>query len=178
MNGFTVCRIDTAIGPVPAYSRRDFYTIYLLTGPRLLHHADQEIELEGTRLVCGNSTGLNTEQTAPPRLTGYACRFTEEFFKQHSSVVLPEQWSLFRGRTPRAFSLRDEQAAYLTGLFQKMLAEQQLPYLYKHELLRSYLQLVIHEVLRLRTPAPKRQFRYYFQQPGKPGELGSGWRSR
>ena len=69
------------------------------------------------------------------------------------------EWSLFHHSGACTFSLRDEQAVYLTGLFQQILAEQQTGYLFKHELLRSYLQLVFHEVLRLRTPAPKRCFR-------------------
>jgi len=178
MNGIKVCQIDTAAGPVPAYSRRDFYTIYLLTGPRHLECADQRIELDGTCLLLGNPPGVGVEEAGTVRQTGYSCRFTEAFFKQNNPVVSPEQWALFMGHTPRAFSLRDEQAAYLTSLFQKMLAEQQTPYLYKHELLRAYLQLVIHEALRLRTPKPKRFFRYYLRPADLAGELVAGWRSR
>ena len=178
MNGFKVCQIDTATGPVPSYSRRDFYTIYLLTGPRQLQCADQQIELDGTRLLLGNPQGVGVEGAGAVRQTGYSCRFTEAFFKQNNPVVSPEQWALFIGHTPRAFSLRTEQAAYLTSLFQKMLAEQQTPYLYKNELLRAYLQLVIHEALRLRTPKPKRCFRYYLQPEEEAGELAVNWGCR
>lgn len=178
MNGFKVCQIDTAIGPVPAYSRRDFYTIYLLTGPRQLQYADQEIELDGTCLLLGNPLGLGVEEARAVRQTGYSCRFTEAFFKQSGPVVSPEQWALFHGHTPRAFSLRDEQATYLTDLFQKMLAEQQTPYVYKQELLRAYLQLVIHEALRLRLPKPRRFFRYYLQPEEEAGELAVNWGCR
>lgn len=178
MNEFKVYQIDTATGPVPVYSRRDLYTICLLTGPRQLQCADQEIELTGTCLLLGNPPKTEMEKGVAARQTGYSCRFTEAFFKQHGPVVNLEQWALFNGHTPRAFPLRDEQAAYLASLFQKMLVEQQTPYRYKHELLRAYLQLVIHEALRLRTPRPGRFFRYYFQQPGPAGELGSGWGRR
>lgn len=174
MNGIKVCWIDTATGPVPAYSRRDLYTICLLTGPRQWQRADQAIERDGTCLLFGNPA----EQGVAARQTGYTCRFTEAFFRESGPVVSPAQWALFNGHATRAFSLHDEQAAYLTSLFQKMLAEQQTPYLYKHELVRTYLQLVIHEALRLRTPAPRRIFRYYCQQPGPAGKLASGWGSR
>lgn len=179
MKGFKVCQVDTVVGPVPAYSRRDFYTVCLLTGPRQLQHADQKIELDGTSLCFGNPPGTGgVAQGKATRQTGYSCRFTEAFFKQSGSVVSPEQWALFSSRAPQAFSLGTEQAAHLTSLFQKMLAEQQTPYFFKHELLRSYLQLVIHEALRLRTPPSKHFFRYYFQQPGPAGGLSSGWRRR
>lgn len=178
MNGFKVCQVDTAAEPVPAYSRRDFYTVCLLTGPRQLQCADQLIELDGTSLCFG--TPPESGGGAPgkaTRQTGYACRFTEAFFKENGGVS-PAQWALFSGHPPRVFALGTEQAAYLTDLFQKMLAEQQTPYLFRHELLRSYLQLITHEALRLRIPPAKRFFRYYFQQPGPTGGLGSGWRRR
>lgn len=179
MNGFKVCQVDTATEAVPMYSRRDFYTVCLLTGPYQLHHADQRIELDGTSLCFGTPPGTgDMERGKAIRQTGYSCRFTEAFFKQNGPIVSPEQWALFSGHAPRAFALGAEQTAYLTSLFQKMLAEQQAPYLFKHELLRSYLQLIIHEALRLRTPPPKRFFRYYFQQSELAGELGSGWRRR
>lgn len=56
-----------------------------------------------------------------------------------------------------------------------MLTEQQSDYRFKHELLRSYLHLILHEVTRL--PAPQRLFRYYFRLPGPAGGLGCEWRS-
>lgn len=179
MNGFKVCQVDTAAEAVPVYSRRDFYTVFLLTGPYQLHHADQKIELDGTSLCFGTPPGTGViKRGKATRQTGYSCRFTEAFFKQNGPAVSPEQWALFSGHAPRAFVLGAEQTIYLTSLFQKMLAEQQTPYLFKHELLRSYLQLVIHEALRLRTPPPKRFFRYYCQQSELASELGSSWRRR
>jgi AraC family transcriptional activator of pobA len=180
MNGFKVCQIDTATSPVPTYSRRDFYTICLLTGPRQLQCADQAIALDGPCLFLGNPLGAGLEQGEATRQTGYSCRFSAAFFQQSGPVVSQQQWALFSGPAPRAFSLGDEQATYITGLFQKMLAEQQSGYCFKHELLRSYLQLVLHEALRLRTPAPKRSFTYYFRQPGQEGvlDMGRGIRRR
>lgn len=178
MKGFKVYQIDTAVDLEPTYSRRDFYTIYLLTGRRQLQYADQEIELDGTCLFFGTPHGTDSSAGAATRQTGYGCLFSEAFVQANGPVRSQVEWSLFRGNSACAFSLRDEQAVHLTGLFQKMLAEQQTAYLFKHELLRSYLQLVFHEVLRLRTPAPKRCFRYYFRQPGPAGALGADWQSR
>jgi hypothetical protein len=178
MNGFKVCQIDTATDPVPTYSRRDFYTICLLTGPRQLQRADQEIELDGTCLFLGNPQEATFSSRIATRQMGYSCRFTEAFFKQNGPVVSEQHWALFNGHLPRAFSLGNEQAAYLTGLFEKMLAEQQSAYCFKHELLGSYLQLVFHEALRLRTPAPKQFFKYYLPQSGPADGLRIGRASR
>lgn len=178
MQGFTVYPIDTAASPVPAYSRRDLYTVCLLTGFRQVLYADQEAELASTCLFFGSPHGAGLPAGAAARHTGYACRFTEAFFKADGQALSWAQRRLLHGPAPRAFALRAEQAAYLTSLFEQMLAEQQTAYVYKHELLRAYLQLVVHEGLRLRTPPPKRFFRCYFPQPGPPGKLGVGWRGR
>jgi len=178
MKGFKVYQVDTTINPVPASGRRDFYTLYLLTGPHQLSCADQAIELAGTRLYFGDPPRVDSSKGGATRQIGYACLFTEEFVQEGGHAGSREPWSVFHDNKTRAFSLRNEQAAYFASLFQKMLVEQQTAYLFKHELLRSYLQLVFHEALRLRGPAPKRFFRYYFQQPGQGGVLGTGRRRR
>jgi AraC-like DNA-binding protein len=47
------------------------------------------------------------------------------------------------------FSLTAEQAAYITGIYHKMLAEQRTDYVFKNDLIRTYIQLLIHEALRM-----------------------------
>lgn len=118
MNGFKICRIATAAGPVPACSRRDFYTVWLLTGPRQLHCADQKIELDETSLCFGKAPGPGgIPQARLARQTGYSCRFTAAFFKQSGLVVSKEQWSLVNSHELRAFALGTKQAVYLNSLF-------------------------------------------------------------
>lgn len=177
MKGFKIYQIDTA-NPTTAFSRRDFYTICLLTGPYQVQRADQENDRDGTYLFFGSPPSASLSKGVAARQTGYACRFTEEFFKESGPALQSAHWSLLQNHAPRAFSLPADQAAYLTGVFQKMLTEQGTEYLFKQELLRSYLQLVLHEALRLRTPLPNRFFRYYSQQPGPLSELRASWRSR
>jgi AraC-like DNA-binding protein len=60
-----------------------------------------------------------------------------------------QQSPLFKvGGTP-IFHLSEEQATYARSIFQKILAEQSTDYLYKGDLIRTYLQLLIHEALRM-----------------------------
>lgn len=176
MRGFKVYRVDTAAGPVPASGRRDFYAIYLLTGQHRLPGADREIALDGTCLLFGKPYKLRTSEGVTTHQTGYACVFTQEFVQENGHTGIGEQWALFHGTAAYVFSLHDEQAAYLTTVFEKMLAEQQTTYLFKRELLGSYLQLVIHEALRLR--APKRFFRYYCQPIHSTGVPVGSWGRR
>ncbi len=132
--------------------------------------------LDGTCLVFGSPCHMRALEGVAARQTGYACLFTQKFVQANGHARSGEQWALFHGTGTCSFSLPDEQAAYLTTVFEKMLAEQQTAYLFKRELFSSYLQLVIHEALRLR--APKRLFRYYCQ-PTQPTGLPVGnWGSR
>lgn len=180
MRGFKVYAVDTATGPVQPSGRRDLYTIYLLTSPRHLNCADQEIVQADTRLCIGDVEVLGTPETVAPRQTGYCCLFTEAFVNECEDAPDPKAvpCGLLAGKSTCSYSLPEEQAAYLTVLFERMLLEQQTTYAFKYELVRSYLQLVLHEVLRLQQPAPKPCFRYYYQQPGATGVLASGCRSR
>lgn len=45
--------------------------------------------------------------------------------------------------------LADTQAAYSTGVFEKMMGAQSANYLFKSKLVCSYLQLLLHEGLRM-----------------------------
>lgn len=66
----------------------------------------------------------------------------------------PRPHSLFR--TPIChFSAG--QAAYANSIFQKILAEQGTDYLFKNDLIRTYIQLLIHEALRMQPAATFRQ---------------------
>ncbi|UPL51337.1 hypothetical protein [Hymenobacter sublimis] len=183
MKGFKVYPIDTTTDLPATSGRRDLHRICLLTGPHHLQCADQEIAQDGTYLFVSNpqeGNGLlpGTTQESTTCQTGYGCLFTEEFVQENSLAGSSKPWALLSGSRPRIFSLGDTQATYLTGLFQRMLAEQQSAYCYKHELLRSYLQLVLHEAARLRQPVSNRLFRYYFQGPGPTGALASAWGAR
>lgn len=177
MKGFKVYQIDTSAGMVPACSRHDLCSIYLLTGYHGLPLSDQEMERDGTCLIVGNPPRVDGSEWVVTRQMGYACRFTEAFVRESGQTEERAPWGLLQGNKPAVFWLREEQAAYLTSLFELMLTEQQTDYRFKDELVRSYLQLVLHEAMRLRAPAPKRSFRYYFLVHGRLC-VGKGSRGR
>ncbi|SNC65293.1 AraC-type DNA-binding protein [Hymenobacter gelipurpurascens] len=149
LKGFKAYQVDTAVNPGPTYRRRDFYKVALMTSHCTVHYADRSIELNGTSLMFANPHIPYSIELHAPRLTGYSCLFTEAYMKENDRSESLHQSPLFKvGGTP-IFHLSAEQAAYAQGIFQKILAEQATEYLYKGDLIRTYLQLLIHEALRM-----------------------------
>jgi AraC-like DNA-binding protein len=149
LKGFNVYEVGTAVNPVPAYSRRDFYKIGLFTGEVTIHYADRAIAMSGTSLLFTNPHVPYSTELHSATMTGYSCLFTEEFIKAGDRSDSLQHSPLFKiGGTP-VFSLTDEQAAYITGIYHRMIAEQRTDYVFKNDLIRTYIQLLIHEALRM-----------------------------
>lgn len=149
LKGFKVYEIETAISPVPKYSRRDFYKICMISGKTLIHYADKGIELNDTFLFFANPHIPYSSEVLCEAQTGFACLFTEEFLKTHDRSESLQQSPLFKlGGTP-LFTLEKDQKEFITTIFRKMLTEQDADYVYKDELIRNYINLITHEALKL-----------------------------
>ena len=149
LKGFKVYEIEPAVNPVPSYSRRDFYKICMVTGHSRIHYADKSVDMEGTFLFFGNPRIPYSSERIAPNQHGYACLFTEEFLKAHDRSESLQGSPLFKiGSTP-VFSLGDEQKSFITSLFKKMLSEQSSDYVFKNDLIRNYISLIIHEALKM-----------------------------
>jgi AraC family transcriptional regulator, transcriptional activator of pobA len=131
------------------YSRKDFYKISLTSGKYLFHYADRSFETDETILFFGNPRIPYSCEVIRQTADGYACLFTEDFLKlsERSESLLHSP--LFKiGGTP-ILTLDKEQKKSVSAIFQKMLAEQDSNYAYKDELIRNYINLIIHEALKM-----------------------------
>lgn len=149
LKGFKVYQFDSAGKAAPAYKRRDFYKICLKDNSSRIHYADRTIDVEGPHLFFANPHVPYSVEHTGDRHSGLACLFTEDFLKGHERSESLHHSPLFRlGGTP-VFQVNAAQQAFLTSLFQKMLAEQCTDYIYKKELIRSYISLILHEAMRM-----------------------------
>ncbi len=89
---------------------------------------------------------------------GYACLFTEEFMTQAFKTASVAGSSLFRASITQVLFPLPELVGRLSGLFEQLLEELQSSHMHKYDLVRNYLQLLIHESLKL-APVPE------FHQP-------------
>ncbi|WP_308217183.1 helix-turn-helix domain-containing protein [Hymenobacter sp. DG01] len=149
LRGFKAYEVDTPTLTNHIYRRWDFFKVALLTSNCAVHYADRSIDITGPSLMFANPHIPYSLEMHDARFTGYTCLFTEAFMKENDRSESLQQSPLFKvGGTP-VFHLSELQTAYAQGIFQKILAEQDSGYLYKGDLIRTYLQLLIHEALRM-----------------------------
>jgi AraC family transcriptional regulator, transcriptional activator of pobA len=149
LKGFNVFQIESDANATRIYSRKDFYKICLTTGKSKIHYADRSFEQEGTVLFFGNPHIPYSWETISTTYLGYTCLFSEEFLKQSDRSDSLQQSPLFKiGGTP-VLKITDDKRHFLNSLFQRMIEEQQTDYAYKDDLIRNYINLIIHEALKL-----------------------------
>ena len=149
LKGFNVYQIECDSNATHIYSRKDFYKICLTTGKSIIHYADRSFEMDGTILFFGNPHIPYSWETISRTYEGYTVLFSEEFFKASDRSESLQQSPLFKiGGTP-VLKINEQQREYLNTMFRKMIEEQQSDYAYKDDLIRNYINLIIHEALKL-----------------------------
>jgi AraC-like DNA-binding protein len=149
LKGFKVHELPASLDIPVSRGRRDFYKMGLVTGNITVYYADKIFEINDTVLFFVNPNVPHSVVRRSKKTTGYACLFTETFITSRERTGMLKNSPLFHiGDTP-IIPLNSEQAAFMTGIFQKMLAVHSGNYHYKSELIRSCIELIIHEALRI-----------------------------
>jgi AraC family transcriptional regulator, transcriptional activator of pobA len=149
LKGFNVFEIEADGSATKVYSRKDFYKICLTTGKSKIHYADRSYEMDGTILFFGNPHIPYSWETISTSYVGYTCLFSEDFLKIADRTESLQQSPLFKiGGTP-ILKINEEQREFLNTIFRKMIEEQKTDYAYKDDLMRNYVNLIIHEALKL-----------------------------
>jgi len=149
LQGFKAFQIEGDGAETRTYSRKEFYKICLTTGKSKIHYSDKTYEQEGTILFFGNPHIPYSWETISTTYVGYTILFSEEFFKNSERSESLQQSSFFKiGGTP-VLKITEDQRIFLNTLFQKMITEQESNYVFKDELIRNYISLIIHESLKM-----------------------------
>ncbi len=150
LKGFNVFQIEKDGNATKLYSRKDFYKICLTTGKSRIHYADRSFDSEGTILFFGNPNIPYSWETLSTRYVGYTILFSEDFLVPGKRSETLQKSPLFKmGGTP-ILEISENQRQFLNGLFQKMIEEQQSDYEFKDDLIRNYIDLILHEALKLK----------------------------
>jgi len=148
LQGFKVHELPTYVNVSAVQGRRDYYKMGLVTGEMTIGYGADILELSGTVLFFVNPN-VPRSVVRHTQTTGYACIFTESFMP---GIV--KKSPLWNAADNPMIRLNSEQAAFMTSIFQKMLAVHNGDYLYKADLIKNCIELIIHEALAIQPPAP------------------------
>jgi AraC family transcriptional activator of pobA len=134
-------------------NRKDFYKItLLLQGHGALIYANKVIPINNIAMVFTNPMIPFSYDSASGGEKGYFCLFTEEFINDQLKSNCISKSPLFTvGGNPVLFP--DEPSLYvIRNAFESMLTENASCYVNKHDLLRNFIQIIIHESLKIDPP--------------------------
>lgn len=137
---------------VTPYNRRDFYKISFILGTGILHYADKSIHINRPALVFSNPMIPNAWEPVSKEQGGYFCIFTEEFIQSYNQSDILHESSLYKPGGNPVYFINEEQETDISDIFLKMQQEMQSEYGCKFSLLYNYIQILIHEALKLRPP--------------------------
>jgi AraC family transcriptional activator of pobA len=138
------------------YNRRDYFKISLIIGTGKLHFADRTIGINRNALVFFNPRVPYSWEATSEKQSGYFCLFTPAFIDAQNNSLIRES-PLVQTETDPVYFVDKKGQQHLVSIFEKMLSESDSDYSHKYDLLRNYVNLIIHEALKLK---PGRVSRY------------------
>lgn len=146
---FTVYeRKEFARKTVP-YNRRDFYKISLTLSTGTLYYADKAVSIDRPALIFSNPRVPYAWEGICESQEGFFCLFSEDFLKGNNRDLNLQDTPLFKIGSDPVFFVDAAQLIYISGIFQNMLREFESDYMYKLDLLRNHLNLLLHEALKM-----------------------------
>ncbi len=152
---FRVAGIQEGLCNYTAFNRKDYFKISLLANcVSELQYGNQFIKVSGPALVLTNPLVPYSWSYDPEaEHEGYFCVFTAAFLQDGSRVESLQHSVLFKTDSPPVYPLEDAQLDYLTAIFKRMRAEADSQYTYKNGLIRSQVDLILHEAIKMRPGA-------------------------
>lgn len=149
LKGFNIFQIEDDENATRVYSRKEFYKICLTTGKSRIHYAHRTYEAEGTILFFGNPHIPYSWETLSRTYVGYTCLFSKDFLDPKQRTDSLQKSPLFALDGTPILNINEAQREFLNSIFRKMMEEQQSDYAHKDELIRNYINLILHEAMKL-----------------------------
>ncbi len=145
------------VTPLPS-NRRDFYKISLITsGEGIVGHADKTIHIRKPAITFSNPWIPYSWEPTTTDQKGFFCVFTEDFITPELRKGSLAQSPLFKVGGDHLFFLEPANQILLTRIFESMLQENQSDYANKNEILNNYVQIIMHEALKMQPPTDQYQ---------------------
>ncbi|HMI63413.1 MAG TPA: helix-turn-helix transcriptional regulator [Puia sp.] len=146
---FKVFERKTYVRKSNVLNRRDFYKISLTLGTGRLHYADKGVEVNRPALLFSNPLIPYIWEPVSRDQDGYFCLFSDGFLKVKDPRLVLQEHPLFAIGADPVFFLEGKQKDYVAGIFRQMLEEYNADYVYKFDLLRNLVNLLMHEAMKM-----------------------------
>ncbi|TCV19549.1 AraC-like DNA-binding protein [Sphingobacterium alimentarium] len=134
-------------------NRRDFYKISLITkGTGIIGYADKSIQIDRPSITFLNPLIPYSWQPTSENQAGFFCLFTEDFVNPTMKNENLSQSALFKVGGNHIFFPNEESLKLLESIFENMTREICSEYTNKYDLLRSYVQIIMHEAMKMQPP--------------------------
>ncbi len=129
------------------FSRRDYYKVTLILGTGRLDYANQSIYINRPALVFSNPMIPYNWMPDDTEQGGWFCIFNQAFIQQREGLLtnLP----MFQIDTDKVFFPDANSVEEIAAFFKAMMRENLADYVYKADVLRNYLHLIIHYALKM-----------------------------
>jgi AraC family transcriptional regulator, transcriptional activator of pobA len=148
---FNIYSSDDHYGSVPLpHNRRDFYKISLvLNGGGMLSYAHKTFHIKDNIIAFFNPMIPYSWEPLTDAHKTYSCLFTEDFVNQGMKSGNLSNSPLFKVSGNHILQPDEKSMVFLKSLFEQMNVEMQSSYINKYDLLRSYVQIIMHEALKI-----------------------------
>ncbi len=135
---------------IAPYSRRDYYKVTLIRGTGLLEYADKTFQIDKPAVLFSTPKVPYRWNPGEGEQLGWFCIFNEAFAKQQDELL--SRLPIFQVGTDKLFYPDEKTEDEIARFFEQMMLENVESYQYKQDILRNYLHLIVHKVLKM-TPA-------------------------
>jgi AraC family transcriptional activator of pobA len=134
------------------YNRRDYYKISLIIGDGMHKAADKDILIKNGGIIFYNPAVPSAYQKMSDSQSGYYCLFNDTFLLNTIRQDIRYRSALFNPAVPAVIPLNAGQSDRFIHMYKEMEALLASQYLYKYDMIRSLLQMMILEGIRLQGP--------------------------
>ena len=127
---------------------RNFYKVSLIIGKGIFCQADSTFEVDKPALLISNPMIPFSWDATSNIQTGWHCIFTTAFLQPGNTSPFMQS-PLFQPHSASAYYVDRKLEKDLSFIFMKMSEEMKSQYLYKSDVIRNYLQLLIHEAIKM-----------------------------
>ncbi len=131
------------------FSRRDYYKISFILGVGRLHYGDKIVEVNKPAILFASPLLSYAWEALSEEQNGWFCLFNESFLTAASGHLTGQHISLLEAQDTTLLFVDDVQQQVFADIFKKMMTEISSTYTYKYEVLRNYLELMIHELVKM-----------------------------